>query len=313
MIRPMSTTAALLALILAFVLAVPEPTPAHIEFPGAPFPFYELTEAELALIDVRDGSIEAWESLFEPSLLAEHFYWDPNVGEGAQYDPEDLDFRIWLGWTRAELGNHIYVAVERIDDVYINEYEGGGIGQMWQHDSIEFRIDGDHSGGQYGVWNIDQYDTEEELRLIDNATAQTYLAIAESPDGIHFGYAGAGDGWVNRPPYGDAGGAAWGRDPNTSVIEMYLTPFDNCIWNDPEGSVVSTLEPGRIIHFAMNVPDFDTEPRAYRAFASMRGSCIISRYAWCFIDGILLAADPDSSPTAVQTTTWADIKASFAE
>ena len=107
MIRPMSTTAALWTLTMAFVLAVPEGALAHIEIQGAPFPIYELTEAELVRIDVRDGSIEAWESLFEPSLLPEHFYWDPDVGAGAQYDPDDLDFRIWLGWTRAELGNHI--------------------------------------------------------------------------------------------------------------------------------------------------------------------------------------------------------------
>ena len=196
--------------------------------------------------------------------------------------------------------------------MYINEYEGGDIRQIWQYDNIEFMIDGDHSGGQFGGWRADQH-TEEELRLLDNATAQYYIAIAESPDGIHFGYLGAGNGWVNRPPYGDAGGGAWGRDPNTSVIEMYLTPFDNCIWNDPEGSVVSTLEPGRIIGFSMNVSDFDTEPRAYRAFATLAGSAVTWRDASRFLDGILLAADPDnSSPTAVQTTTWADIKASFA-
>lgn len=116
------------------------------------------------------------------------------------------------------------------------------------------------------------------------------------------------------PPYGDAGGAARDRDPNTSVIEMYVTPFDNLIWNDPEGSVVSTLEPGRIIGFSMAVPDFDTGPRAYRAFADLSAACSAIRFAHCFLDGILLAADPDnSSPTAVRTTTWADIKASFAE
>ncbi len=278
----------------------------HIDVAGAPFPIFELDDAALAIIDVRDGSIADWDYLFEPGLYITDFYMDP-------HSIKALDFRIWLGWTRTGRGNHVYLAIERIDEGYINEYEGGDIRQIWQYDSIEFMVDGDHSGGQYGGWASDQYDTEEELRRIDNATAQQYVAIAESPDDLHMGYLGAGTGWVIYPPYGDAGGAAWGKDPNTSVIEMYVTPFDDLIWNDPEGSVVSTLEPDRIIGFHISVADFDVEPRAYTAFYTLSGMGATFRYAERFVDGILIGAEaPPTRPTAVRASSWADIKASFA-
>ena len=297
-------------LVLTFVLAIPEPTPAHIDVFGSPFPIYELTEAELALIDVRDGSIAAWKSLFPPTLYAHEFHWHPEVGLGRGYDPGALDFHIWLGWTPAERGNHVYLAIERVDDVYINEYEGGDPGRIWQYDSVEFMIDGDHSGGQYRGWPDLCW---EDLRRIDNAQAQHYVAIAESPDDTHLGYLGAGTGWVIHPPYGDAGGAAWGTDPNISVIEMYVTPFDDCIWNDPEGSVVSTLEKGRIIGFHISVPDFDLEPRAYSAHATLSGQGATFKYAERFVDGLLVGAPPGTPPTSVPASSWADIKASFAD
>ena len=301
-------------LTLALVFAFAGGALAHIDVEGSPFLWFELTDEELAIINVRDGSIEDWDSLFEPSLYAPDFYADPDVGQGLPYDPAILDYRIWLGWTRAGRGNHLYLAIERIDAVYVNEYEGGAPGQIWQYDSIEFMVDGDHSGGQYGGWEPEFYDTEEELLLIDNAQAQQYVAIAVTPDDQHIGYLGAGTGWVIRPPFADAGGAAWGADPNISVIEMYVTPFDNCIWNDPDNSVVSTLEPDRIIGFQISVPDFDVEPRAYTAFHTLSGQGATFKYAERFVDGVLVGADIDpTDPTAVQSSSWADIKSSFAE
>lgn len=68
---------------------------------------------------------------------------------------------------------------------------------------------------------------------------------------------------------------------------------------------------GRIIGFSISVADFDVEPRVHRIFYMLSIGATF-KYAQLFVDGVLLEADPDSSPTAVQTTTWADIKASFA-
>jgi len=294
----------------AFVVTMVGKAQAHIEVDGSPFLLFEMTDAELASIDINDGTLDDWDAQFGvPSLVATDFFADPTVGDGAQYDPNDLDFRIYLGWTRASRGNHIYVAIERVDNVYINEYEGGNPGSLWTQDSIEFMIDGDHTGGQYGGWDAAAY-SEEELKLINNAQAQQYLGIPESPDGQLVGYLGSGTEWVNLPPSADGGGAAVGTNPTVSVIEWYLTPFDNCIWNDPAGSVQSVMQPDKIVGFQISVPDFDTEPRAYHAFHTLSGQASTFKYAERFVDGILVGADVG---TAVEQSSWAEIKSSFAD
>lgn len=283
---------------------------AHIDVEGSPFLMFELTDAELAAIDIKDGSIADWEALFDPSVVATDFFADPGVGDGAQYDPNDLDFRIWFGWTSVTRGNHLYMALQRVDNVFINEYAGGSPGELWRHDSVEFMLDGDHTGGQYGGWEAGQYETEEELKLINNSQAQQYLGISSSPDNILVGYLGSGTGWVNFPPYADAGGGNSGTAPTTSVIEFFVTPFDNLIWNDPEGSVQSELVADKIVGFQISVPDFDTAPSSYHAFHTLSGQSATYRFAERFVDGVLVGSE--GGGTAVEQTSWADIKSSFA-
>ncbi len=80
------------------------------------YPFVELTDADLAQIDVTDGSIDEWVDLLgEPTLTALDFQ---AASWGASYDPADMDYRVWLAWHGAT--QRIYVAVERSDDIYIN-------------------------------------------------------------------------------------------------------------------------------------------------------------------------------------------------
>ncbi len=78
------------------------------------YPFIELTDADLAQIDVTDGSINEWIGLLgEPTLTLLDFQAGP-----AGYDPADMDYRVWLAWHGAT--QRLYVAVERSDDIYNN-------------------------------------------------------------------------------------------------------------------------------------------------------------------------------------------------
>ena len=255
------------------------------------YPITGLTDADIAAITF-DGDRSDWDAILgDPVWDGTDFFADPTVGDGAPYDPVDLDFAIWMGWHQQS--GKLYVAVERVDDVYINEYAGGDLGDLWRHDSIEFQIDGDHSGGDYSELGDPNWDADEQM-LNDNRTAQHYLAIADAPDGNHIGYQGAGGGWVNAPPYTDGAGASTGSNPTSSVIEFYLTPFDDLIWNDSNASVQSDLAPDRIIGFNFVLPDFDTGPGDYHAFHTLTGQAQTWRYADRFTDGRLLAAvDPN--------------------
>ncbi len=213
-------------LTLATLLGLASAVHAHIG--DEIYPFYELLDEDLHRIDLADGSIEDWyDVLGEPSLTAADFYYPYS-----SYDPGNCDFRFWLGWHRRS--GTLWVAMERFDDIYLNNYAGkileAGLPKMFRPtmfrwDSyFSFMVDGDHSGGRY-LFGRNSCDgcTVEETRLLNNRQAQHYLAIAETTDGQHVGYDGAGE-WVVREPYAAAGGGVLGATPVTTVTEMKVTP-----------------------------------------------------------------------------------------
>jgi len=294
----------LTVLALALVVGLAGGASAHIG--DTIYLLFQIPEEDLADIDLRDVSILDWEDVVgDPSVYATDMYADPTVGDGAQYDPADLDYRIWLGW---DASNHVWCGMERVDDVYINEYAGGQLGELWRHDAIEFMLDGDHTGGRYDG-QADENATDEEIKLNNNRAAQQYVAIADAPDGRYVGYLGAGADWVNALPYADGAGGSIGDGPTTSIFEFYVTPFDDLIWNAPEDSQASQLADGKIIGFQISVPDFDTEPSAYHAFHTLSGQSATFRFAERFVDGRLVGVG--GGGTAVQDDSWGRIKASF--
>ena len=82
-------------LMLAFVLA----GSAHAHIGEKVFLIFEIPDADLGDIDLFDGDISDWEDVVgDASLTPEDFFADPTVGDGAQYNPADMDYRVWLGW-----------------------------------------------------------------------------------------------------------------------------------------------------------------------------------------------------------------------
>ena len=155
---------------------------------------FEIADGDLQDINLFDADISDWEDVVGPaSLKPIDFYADPTVGDGAQYNPADMDYRVWLGWN--ETHNRLYLAAERIDDVYINEYGGGAPASVWQYDSVEFMVDGDHSGGQYNFNNEADFTDEDKARL-QNAQAQKWNASFDAPDGRILGYPGGPNGSI---------------------------------------------------------------------------------------------------------------------
>lgn len=279
------------------------------------YPFYELTDADLAIIDLHDGSVEDWfVTIGEPSLELLDFIpntlWD-------SYNPDSFDYRIWLGWHGAT--DRIYVAMERTDDVYVNQLDRASsniFSQIMQfHDSsVNFWVDADHSGGYWAGDSPPNTPEElaERLSLLNQQT-QMYMAIAEVFDDgplVELWETSQYDrkGWFNLPPYADGGGGIFGEGPTISVTEFYVTPFDFFVWDAEEESAVSDLYPGKIIGFAVSLSDFEPEPGPgnRKAEHSMPGGGMA--------DGMLLKkAEKIPEDTAVRGVTWARIKASFAD
>ena len=290
------------------------------------YPIIELTDEDVARIDMKDGSIEDWLKVVgEPTLTALDFRTDPYFGP---YDPADMDFRIWLAWHDAT--NHIYVALERADNVYFNQFNRQGdyvdqiVGAMTRQDHITLAVDGDRSGGQYRFVS-DSFDSEEEWKLRESQQAQIYAVLPEVYDGGSqfqmFGNIFFEDyeDWLIAPPYADGGGGVLGEHPSISVTEFYVTSFDRLVWNSPEETLVSELYPGKMIAFEIKVVDVDTGPAEWQSIHFLRSSeypedasYLVSSSSDTFAQGILLGPGgelPDDS--AIENITWGRIKAQF--
>lgn len=262
--------------------------------------------ADVDLLDIEfDGSIDDWENVVgPPSLLATDFFADPTVGAGAQYDPADMDYRIWLAWNQT--GNHMYVALDRVDNIYFNEYAGGNPGSVWQQDSIEFMVDGDHSGGSYNRNNEDL--SAEEKKRHFNAQAQKYNFTFDVPDGRWGGYPGSA-AWANELPYLSAFGRSTGSNPTRSILEFFVTPFDDLVESEAD-SKVSPLFSGKIIGLQIAMADRDGGEEAYQAYHTLSGQPATFRFAERFVDARLVGT---GDPTAVEDASWARIKAALAQ
>ena len=260
------------------------------------FLLFEIADEDIGNLDFTDGTIEDWEDVVgDPQFLPTDFYQDPTIGDGAQYDPADLDYRIWSGWNATS--GTIWFAIERTDNVYFGrDYNDNG---PWNYEAVELKLDGDHTGGDYTASANPNW-TDEEWRLNDNRTAQQYFALADDPSGRHVSYMGAGSEWVNDLPYADGGGVSVGDGPTVSIIEFFCTPFDDLIWNSPDDSVPSSLFEGKIIGLEISIPDTDQAPGTDRAFHTLSGQAATWRFAERFVDFRLVGLGGSTSGTAVE-------------
>ena len=285
--------------VASLLLGLPDLTWAH--FGDRVFPIYQLTDEDLARIDLRDGSVEEWFDIVgEATMVAFDFNF---ADQNSLYDPMDMDFRIWLGWHDAT--NRIYGAMERVDDYFIR-FEGDREYDLFSlifHDSaIIVCVDGDHSADSLP-------DGPEKYEM-----AQGYVIVGETYPG---GSQVFSDNfrtdreftWYLVPPYSDAGGSIFGERPTVSVTEFYLTPFDLFLYNSPEDSQVSKLSAGQVIGFTIWVNDDDGSDEIEECCSYLLGAPGFGVSATKYVDGLLLGEFPDDS--AVESITWARIKATF--
>lgn len=163
---------AVLAIALAAALGA---VPARAHVGTTLYPIYELPTSRLP--DLHDGSLEDWEEVL-PGATVDYreFVSLSGVGDSAPIDVDDLAYRFFLAWHGAT--GRLYLACERIDDVYVNAYDGNP-DDLWQHDGIELMVDGDHSGGAYA--------SEAANRDLWHVQAQQYLTLPEAPNGNQLG------------------------------------------------------------------------------------------------------------------------------
>lgn len=281
----------------------------HGHFGDRIIPILEITDEMLAQIEL-DGLIDEWPEVYgEPTLTPLDFtFFYP------QYDPADLDFRIWLGWHDAT--DRIYVGAVFFDDAYWTDYKEVDSRGWWDEDSMQLEIDGDHSGGNQVM------DGYSFLHLETYGLSQPYEAIARIPVGPNVGIWGASMvidprepvyDWMVKPPYSEGSGGVYGENPTVSVIEFYVSPFDAISWDDPNESIVSDLQAGKVI--GLDVMGRDVDPGKRAGGMRLAGGAG-GRWADAFADGLLISAADSAvreESSAMREESWGWIKASLAE
>lgn len=283
---------------------------------------FELTDEDLIRIDLHDGSVDDWQDIVgDPSITASSLPMISNP-PGGEYDPFDFDFRIWLGWHKDT--SRFYVAMERFDDLYVNEFKwgAGGDSSFDLHDSgIVFAVDGDHSGGVF----IPEADTIDEWERAANQEAQWYEAIAELPEGpqLRLEAFSKRAPWFLEPPFAEGGGKVFVDIPTLSVTEFYVTAFDFLAKDDLGASQLSILVPGEVVGIRIGVADWDIGNRvkgnsftlsefAEHDFPSPILDFEYYTSADFFGDGLLVGRNREiPGVTAVENDSWGRIKASL--
>ncbi len=274
------------------------------------YPIYELPTSDLP--DLHDGTLEDWEEVL-PNTSLDHNDFVTSRGDG--FDPSNLSWRVFLAWHHGT--QRIYMAVERIDDVYIGLGEESG-GET----TAALLIDGDHSGGRYyGFLEEDGY-SEEQRKRLSYSQAQIYVFRPEPQPG-HGDQLVNGPfhaPWATLPPWSDGGGTQYGEDPSYSMTEFYITPFDDLNWEGPELGRRSVLEPGNIIGLEIAVQDNDRPGSVvsdlYRLVLPTfdGGGLYPTMWSENFADGELIPCyrgNCSGATTAVSEDSWGRIKASF--
>ena len=285
---------------------------------GRVYPIPYLTEEMLEQIQLDDGWVDEWYELVgEPTMTLLDF---ADEAWGTGLEPSDLDFRAWLAWHDDPA--RLYLAVTVSDDQYHNIYIPGSDdvdNSIFLQDNIFLGIDADHGGGE-GIGASSDW-------LEVYGQTQVYIAIAYASSGPPLEDSGLSprtetSAWTVLPPYAEAGGGTAGENPVISVMELYVTPFDFYgAWDKPDESVVSDLQAGKVIGFAVVVndwdpPDFVTAwtPEAMEPLEEFPPSFHVTQHrADGFIDGILLSSEPagPENGSAVEPVSWGRIKASL--
>ena len=292
---------------LCFVLGLADNASAHGG--DRTISIFELPTEDLP--DIRDGTLDDWEEVLGDNYLTHDDFIAMEVGSGDPIDPADLGLKIYLAWNSA--AQQIFVGWERVDDEYVNTYEGGDVFDTWMQDGVEFYVDGDHSGGPYYVGWDDSPDADQ-LKDRVGRQAQSYYSIGSVPDDVYLGINSAAKTWVVFPPWGDGFGTNFGSEPTTSIIEVQVTAWDDLDWRGPDQSTRSPLVADKILGFDMLVEDHEPTPASYSGFYGLAGITGGYGNADQLIHAELVPCDTGdcgSAATAVEASSWARIKSSF--
>ena len=187
-----------------------------------------------------------WEGMKEYTVpFSAHWY---GAGIELTEDFEDYNSSIAVGWNEAF--NRIYLYEVRRDNEFV-PWDSGSI--FLDADIFSVSFDGDHGGED--IWQAEESNS--------GRWAQNYLLALPQSTGIDsvgfWAYS-----WTNQAAWSqhwEYMEMAWAyTEEGYLKIESSWTLWDDFLWDNPEGSIETDLEPGNIIHIGWSHWDYDTVP-----------------------------------------------------
>jgi hypothetical protein len=273
-------------------------------------------------LPVMDGDISEWDVVPDNLWLSafSEFNGEPLntvvAGEvGAEVNAADLNFRWTQGWND-EL-DRLYFTYDRFDDLW--DRDAGGVGGAGGDDSFEINIDANH-GGDVSWFGANDFDTEEEVARNRGRLNQMshYRWPPMEPIGWNWLWASSAT-WHDTEPYSCCGDSftlngAHGTEA-TMQAEWWTIAWDDFDHESPDNSIQHDFVENEIIGLSISVIDNDvgTDNETDKAFAAWRlgGQRCGNGDGKCATDFILLPAQLDLLPTAVEDDSWGHIKASY--
>ncbi|MFP6591654.1 MAG: hypothetical protein VCE12_14125 [Candidatus Latescibacterota bacterium] len=217
--------------------------------------------------------------------------------------PMDLsDFNSYQIWAYSLATNKAYLATWVSDDALHNT-------EKWSTTT-----DWDHTGGQFRSFGDE---SEEYQERWTGAQAQRYDLYAPTfaSGGFYTSHRGSAE-WAGVEPYLEWGGQltkgeVGNFEPAEMLNEFAIVPFDDAHPEGPDASTEHIFAVNQIVGIEANWGDKDADPGAYDdAYWSLFGGVGASAQADQFGD-FLLAPLEEGLPTAVRSSTWGQVKASF--
>lgn len=294
-------TRGLLIMPCAALLLLWEPSLAHTG--DVIYPILEVPSSDVPTL--TDGTLDDWELALPNSSLSQSDF-VAAVSDGSEKDLSDLAFRVFLAWNSNQ--QKLYFAIERLDDDFIPTRNRVGEG------SIRIMLDGDHSGGDFLF--VASSNDEETSRRYTGAQAQLYSlrpVETEALSQLTVSMLGS-QGWARVDPWTGVGGFHRAGVPALSVFELSVTLWDDLHPDGVDQSRQSSLHPGKIIGFQVEVSDLDNDDTGLQSFRlgglqNPDGSFTADDFA----DGELVPCNisdcTGSASSSVAMDSWARIKA----
>ena len=265
------------------------------------------------LVPTMDGNLTDWDIVpIDPYTIRSDRLYSPvadiqPVGRG-ELDASDIVIRHLIGWNDA--GNKLYFMSEVFDDVHNADRENPSA--FWQDDAWEIELNPDHTP-------TEEHNLEEEP-----ANNFSYKFAVPPVEGSYQYYRPVRSlEWlVDCTEWIDFGWGFSGEQfgESTYFYELAVSPIVSLPNSDSAtaaDAVVFDLVENEIIHASVTVGDFD-EPCTECVLTSYQGFWTMSPESCCTGTNDLVLAELEPSlealsGTAVEATTWGQIKAGFHE